>query len=75
MTYQMDGGWGQKYRLKEVNGILVVQGVTAKGRTKNCDNAPIHSTDENTERELGGKPPSGSAHAQVFLSPVPSSHS
>lgn len=32
-------------------------GVTAKGRTKNCDHPPIHSADENTEGELGGKPP------------------
>lgn len=43
--------------------------VTAKGRAKNCDNTPIHSTDENTDGELGGKPLAGSAHAHV-----PSSH-
>lgn len=48
-------------------------GVTAKGRTKNCNNPPMHSTDENTEGKLGGKPPAaGSAHS-VPLSPPPMS--
>lgn len=46
-------------------------GVTTKGRTKNFDNPPIHATDENTEGELGGKPPAGSAHVRVSLSPCP----
>lgn len=74
----LPNGWGMRTGVQDQKSEWNPGGssVTAMGRTKNCDNPFTHSTNEDTEGELGGKSPVRSTNAlsiplSVPLSPPP----